>query len=86
MTGRDLILYILRNNLENEQVFKDGKFIGFITIDEAAAKTNVGIATVNAWIKQGRTIGILVGDTIYIPADFESPMTNKCKTEDKRNE
>ena len=28
MTGRDLIIYILTNNLENEFVFKDGKFIG----------------------------------------------------------
>ena len=34
MTGRDLIVYILSNNLENEEVFKDGKFIGFIPAQE----------------------------------------------------
>ena len=35
MTGRELILYILSNGLENEPVFKDGKFIGFMTEEEA---------------------------------------------------
>lgn len=84
MTGRDLIVYILKNNLENEQVFKDGKFIGFITVDEAASKTNVGVATVYAWIQQGRLNGIFVGGKVYIPADFESPVIEK--TEVKRNE
>ena len=48
MTGRDLILYILRNGLENEPVFQNGKFIGFITVGEAAEKLNVGIPTVEA--------------------------------------
>lgn len=46
MTGRDLILYILANNLENEPVFKNGKFIGFDTEESFAAKHNVGIETV----------------------------------------
>ena len=45
VTGRDLILYILSNNLEDEEVFKDGKLIGFLTAWEAAEKMNVGIAT-----------------------------------------
>jgi hypothetical protein len=44
MTGRDLIVYILQNNLENEPVFKDGKFIGFMTEGEAAEKFDVGVA------------------------------------------
>lgn len=35
MTGRDLILYILMNNLEDEPVFEEGKFIGFVTDVEA---------------------------------------------------
>lgn len=48
MTGRDLILYILRNGLEDEPVFQNGKFIGFITVGEAAEKLNVGIPTVEA--------------------------------------
>ena len=73
MTGRDLIVYILMNNLENEPVFKDGKFIGFTTVPEVAQKTDVGFATVHAWIHQGRIPSVAVTEGIYIPADFISP-------------
>lgn len=75
MTGRDLIVYILANGLENEQVFQDGKFIGFMTVSEAAAKFNVGVATIYVWISQQKIKGMLVGDTMYIPADFKSPIS-----------
>ena len=74
MTGRDLILYILENGLENEPVYKHGKFIGFITANEAAAKTNVGLATIYAWLHQGKLDGILVNEGLYIPANFKSPI------------
>lgn len=73
MTGRDLILYILANGLEDEQVFKDGKFIGFMTASEAATKMNVGIATIYVWVNQKKLAGVIVGDTLYIPADSKSP-------------
>lgn len=76
MTGRDLIVYILSNNLENEEVFKDGKFIGFITAGEAAVKLNVGIPTICVWLSQKKLDGVKIGDTIYISADCERP-TNK---------
>lgn len=71
MTGRELIVYILANNLEDEPVFKNGKFIGFITASEAAVKMDVGVATIYTWIHQGRMSGILIGDVVYIPADFK---------------
>ena len=53
MTGRDLIIYILENRLENEQVFKDGKLLGFITVDEAALKFGVGPETIRLWCMLG---------------------------------
>ena len=71
MTGKDLIIYILQNNLENEPVFQRGKFIGFVTAGEVAEKLNVGVATVYVWVYQKRLDGILIGGTLYIPADFE---------------
>jgi hypothetical protein len=71
MTGKDLIIYILMNDLEDEPVFKDGKFIGFVTAGEVAMKMNVGIATVHAWIQQKRLDSITIGNTVYIPANFE---------------
>lgn len=70
MTGKDLIIYILENNLENEPVFQHGKFIGFVTAGEVAERLNVGVATVYVWVYQKRLDGILVGGTLYIPADF----------------
>ena len=81
MTGRDLIMYILANGLENEPVFKDGKFIGFMTAGEAAAKMNVGVATIYVWYSQKRLDGVLIGDILYIPADAKSPLENNDRKE-----
>lgn len=74
MTGRDLIIYILSNGLEDEPVFKDEKFIGFMTASEAAAKMNVGLPTICVWVAQKRLEGVRIGDTIYIPANSKSPI------------
>ena len=69
MTGRDLILYILSNNLENEPVFKNGMFIGFASVEEIAVKFGVGTETVKAWIELGYLDGIKNNDEIYILAN-----------------
>lgn len=74
MTGRDLIIYILANNLEDELVFEDDKFIGFVTVGEAAVEMNVGAATILTWANQGRLRCVVLGDTIYIPADFKTKL------------
>lgn len=73
MTGRDLIIYILSNGLEDQPVFEDGKFIGFMTLNEAAVKFEVGTATIRVWVNDGLLPGIRIGDIIYIPADAKSP-------------
>ena len=70
MTGRDLIIYILANNLEDESVFQDGRLLGFVTVPEAAEKMNVGLSTVYAWISQGLLNCIVMHGVIYIPANF----------------
>ena len=67
MTGRDLILYILSNTLEDEPVVKDGKLIGFMTVTEAACNLGVGVATVLAWIQLGFLPSVQIGETTYIP-------------------
>ena len=81
MTGRDLIIYILENHLEDEPVFKNGKFIGFTTPDEFAAATNVGVATVHAWINQGRIESEAVREGIYIPKVVKSPFEVEVRTD-----
>ena len=45
MTGRELIIYILSNNLENAKVFEDDAFLEnlFMSEQEAASKFGVGL-------------------------------------------
>lgn len=81
MTGRDLIIYILTNNLENEPVFKDGKFVGLMSIEDAAVKFGVGVETVRALCMMGRIKGIILGDTIYIPCNCKLDEGSKSKNE-----
>lgn len=78
MTGRDLIIYILENNLEDSPVFNDGRFLGFITEDEAAAKFYVGINTIRLWVELGYINGVKIGDVLYIPA-FENKGEKNAK-------
>ena len=74
MTGRELIIYILSNGLEDEPIFKNGKFIGFMTASEAASKMNVGVATIYVWVTQKKLPGVIISDVLYIPADSKSPL------------
>lgn len=77
MTGRDLIIYILTNGLEDEPVFKDGRFIGFKTTTEVAVALGVGPATVEAMIEKGMIQGVKIENTIYVPAN--SWVLSGCK-------
>lgn len=74
MTGRDLIVYILENKLEDRPVFDNGELLGFVSAAEAAERCGVGIGTVCVWISQGLIYGIKINDEIYVPANFKSPM------------
>lgn len=73
MTGRDLVIYILANGLENEPIFKNGRLLGFMTIGEAAAKFNVGVNTVFVWANYNYIPSVRLGTEIYIPANTEKP-------------
>lgn len=67
MTGRELIVYILTNHLEDKPIIEDGKLVGFITIEEYAAKMGMGVATANAMIMLETLEHVTIGDTVYIP-------------------
>lgn len=69
MTGRELIVYILTNHLEDEVMFKNGSFVGYIAIEEAAARSDVGIETIKAWIDMALVPTIKFNGEIYIPAN-----------------
>lgn len=66
MTGRDLIIYILTNNLEDEPVFMDKGFLNLMSEGEAASKMEVGVATIRTLVDIGAIKGVRVGDEIYI--------------------
>lgn len=71
MTGRDLIIYILQNNLENEPVFKDGKLLGFKTINEIASENDVGNETVRTWIHLDMIPYVKLSSDVLIPSDYD---------------
>lgn len=73
MTGKELILYILQNNLEDTVVLEGGVFIGFMTEAEAAVKFNVGIGTIRAWYQCRRLDGTKIGDSLYFRKDIVDP-------------
>ena len=77
MTYGDLIVYIIQNNLVNEEVFQNGKLAGFISIPEAAVKFGVGESTVRAWICMGTINYIQFNGLVLIPQNVENPMERK---------
>lgn len=78
MTGRDLIIYILENGLEDEPVFFDDGFLNLLTVEEVAEKYSVGVATVRVWYDFEMLKGVRVGDDIYILPNSD-PYTNLRK-------
>ena len=70
MTGRDLIIFILANNLE------DFKF-DIMNEIELATKFNVGTETVKLWVKNGDIMGFPMNDHIYFTPDVQDPRSKK---------
>lgn len=75
MTGRDLIIYILENHLEDEELFKDGKIPGLLTYEEAAVKFGVGKERIIAWVKLGYLKSFKIYGRTYIPETEEPTYT-----------
>lgn len=79
MTGKELILYILQNNLENTVILEDGFFTGFMTAQEVAVKFNVGVETVKAWYNCRWINGTRIGDNLYFRKDIDDPRIKLSK-------
>lgn len=82
MTGRDLIIYILENGLEDEPIYQDGKLLGFLTEAEAAALFGVGPATIRVWIEREQLEAIKIADNWYIPKHAKNPLERKIDEQD----
>ena len=83
MTGRELIVYILENHLEDESVFQNGTFIGYVTDVKFAEMLGVGVATVRAWIMIGRVKdAIMIGDTMFVPTIYVMELCKQKETQE----
>lgn len=80
MTGKELIIYIMENNLLDEPVYSDGELIGFMTEEKAAVKFGVGVNTILTWQSIGLIKGIFIADKLFIPANAKNPMEELCST------
>ena len=69
MEIRDLIIYILENELEDEEVIKDNKIIGFLSFEEVASRLDIGVSSVETMIKIGILPVVKIGEKFYIPAN-----------------
>jgi excisionase family DNA binding protein len=66
MTGRELIIFIMENHLEDTIIFDSDVLPCLMTIDEAAIALNTGRNTVKALYEIGRLPGVKIGDETYI--------------------
>lgn len=74
ITGKDLLIYILENDLLNEPIVANGRPIGFYTEDDAAVAFGVGRATIRLWIERGDVEAVLIGDAWFIPKTEKNPI------------
>ena len=82
MTGRELIIYILENHLEDEPVFQNGTFVGYVSDVKFAEMLGVGVATVRAWIMMGRIKDATMnGDAMFVPAIYINTLKSEVKHE-----
>ena len=79
MTGKELIIYILQNDLENEIVIKDGIFVWLMNEEEAAVKFGVGVSTIKAWYICGMLDGAKIGDHLYFLRNTNDPRKDETK-------
>lgn len=73
MTGKELIIYILENDLEDEELLSGGLKPLFMTAEHAAVRWDCGAATVKAMIDMGRVRGIKLGNEYFVFAMEPNP-------------
>ena len=76
MTGKDLIIYILQNNLEDAEVVNIVSKI-FLTDYQVAAKFKVGVDTIRAWQALKLIDGINIRGAMYYYDNISDPRIKK---------
>lgn len=69
MKGRDLIIYILKNGLEDKDIISE-EFLSFLpTVEAVAQMFEVGTHTVAAWAIVGELELMTINGTVYVNPD-----------------
>lgn len=85
MDGRELIIYILKNGLENENIFSK-EFLRFMpTIEIVAVTFNVGTATVEYWVQNDCLHAIEIEGQTYITPDSLNKFAEKVGHKEANN-
>lgn len=89
MTGRDLIVYILSNHLENIEIRNGHLMVSgkdFMKDEQVVSILGVGMATIKVWYENDYFEGAIREDgVIYIPKDgIIRILSEKLKEEKKR--
>ena len=74
ITGKDLIIYILKNDLENENI----EYIltqTFLTKERVAIRLGVGVETVKTMAQLDLLPSIMINGELYIFNDYEKKKT-----------
>jgi hypothetical protein len=79
MTARELIVYILENHLEDEPVFKNGTFIGFMSEADFAKELGFGVATIRTLFDLKMINGVKIGNELYIPVTQQIDIEERNK-------
>ena len=67
ITGRELIMLILDNRLENDVL------LTLLSEEELAVRFEVGVATIKTWESLGMIHGWKIGDSLYFLKDTPDP-------------
>lgn len=82
MDGRELIIYILKNNLEDEEVFSEEFWSRMPSPMTVAIKFKVGVSTVEAWIETRQLDAIKFNGKTFVTPDslrkFEMSRKEVC--------
>ena len=74
LTGKDIIVYILENNLVDTEFICDKMFSDlFIEAAEVAEYFGVGVATIEAMYQLKKIHGVKIGGELYFPRIILGP-------------
>ena len=72
ITGKDIVMFILKHDLEDVEFnFDIDDFGEFMTVEKAAVKLGVSTTSINDMIKLGIIDYIAIGENIYLHKDID---------------